>query len=611
MTRPLGKPPAHAKTKRSQLDLNQVSLIDVRAEDDSLLPGKGKTSPQGNSKYSLPMVSPFKLNGVKALSCIQEDQPQCEEMQGLNEDEAQDMLPPLATNEPAVKKKKKKTGFNLRKSLAWNNAFFTEEGVLDPEELSLVNRTFRKPPEEPKPPSNKKPAFPSKLLNPSAISKINFSPVRFQKPPVQAESSRHHGVALGSPLSRTGNASKRADLHNNGVKGFSGGKHVVGGPSSRVQADPIKHDKSMISVRTEFQGLKPSPVKKHIEENSRTSSGPPLPARGSPKPPLDQPKRTQSITSTLSSASKKMKDRLGMVFAGRNVGNLKGGAKLTAEDDAAVHSSSVPHASESAKLARCYSHSSYERFGRSTFTASAEPAMSNPAVPTSNDAIKSRALNLQGTFVTKGTSSSAPNGYSSSLEPKFSLHHGKEQASAAFFSHSQGITSASRPPQQTVLADVKSITKETSGSEFLLSRAKPSGLRMPSPKLGFFDKARTTNAAHVAVLRERTNGLGYDGVTMQSAARYTGATPPPTDLGGMSNTVNQSNGYSTTSQSSQNTCRPPTVSANANKYTKQTSVLKPPVPSVNSSYLHPEAAGRSNGTNVLSSISAAPHMQHM
>lgn len=98
------------------------------------------------------------------------------------------------------------------------HAFLT--GVLDPEELSLVNRTFRKPFEEPKPSSNKKPALTSKLLNPSAISKLNFSPIRFQKPPIQAE-SRHHNGALGSsPVNNTGNASKRADLHNYGVKGL-------------------------------------------------------------------------------------------------------------------------------------------------------------------------------------------------------------------------------------------------------------------------------------------------------------------------------------------------------------------------------------------------------
>lgn len=612
MTRPLGKSPARSKPIRPQLDLKSVSLIDVRAEDDSLLPGKGDASQQkkwGPVTPSRPVASPFKASGVKSLACIQEDQPDCEEMQGINGDEAQDMLAPLATGEPAVKKKKKKTGFNLRKSLAWNNAFFTEEGVLDPEELSLVNRTFRKPFEEPKPSSNKKPALTSKLLNPSAISKLNFSPIRFQKPPIQAE-SRHHNGALGSsPVNNTGNASKRADLHNYGVKGFAASKHGVGG-FSRVQADLNKHvknDKSMVPNRTEFQGLKPSPLKKQIEENLRTVSGPALPAYSSPKPPLDRAKHNQSLASTLSSASKKMKDRLGMVFSGRTVGNVKGGIKSTAEDDAVVPSSTATDYLESAKLTRCYSHSSYERFGRSTIATATEPAISKVGVSLSNTNTESRSSNLQGTFASKGAPSSTYTGFPSSLQPKSSLHNGKEQTPAALFSHTQGIGSFARPPHPNALPDIKSISQETGGSEVLLSKVKPSGLRMPSPKLGFFDKPRTTNAAHIAVLRERTNGLGYDGASLQPS-RNVGAMRPLIDVGGMSNIGKQSNGY--VPQSIRNTGRQPIENATVNNYTKQPSMLKPPVSFVNSSQLQSEALGQSNTTNVLCSIPTAPHLRY-
>ncbi|CAH9107386.1 unnamed protein product [Cuscuta epithymum] len=44
--------------------------------------------------------------------------------------------------EPLQMKRKKISGYNLRKSLAWNKAFFTEEGVLDPTELSLISGAF-------------------------------------------------------------------------------------------------------------------------------------------------------------------------------------------------------------------------------------------------------------------------------------------------------------------------------------------------------------------------------------------------------------------------------------------------------------------------------------
>ncbi|KAG8371381.1 hypothetical protein BUALT_Bualt13G0081900 [Buddleja alternifolia] len=47
--------------------------------------------------------------------------------------------PKLAMEPLQMKKKKKGGGYNLRKSLAWDRAFFTEEGVLDPLELSLIS----------------------------------------------------------------------------------------------------------------------------------------------------------------------------------------------------------------------------------------------------------------------------------------------------------------------------------------------------------------------------------------------------------------------------------------------------------------------------------------
>ncbi|TVU38951.1 hypothetical protein EJB05_12348, partial [Eragrostis curvula] len=57
---------------------------------------------------------------------------------GLTEDQ----VGPERTESP--KQRKVKTGVNLRKSLAWDSAFFTSEGVLDTEELAIVNSTFRK-----------------------------------------------------------------------------------------------------------------------------------------------------------------------------------------------------------------------------------------------------------------------------------------------------------------------------------------------------------------------------------------------------------------------------------------------------------------------------------
>ncbi|KAI5061243.1 hypothetical protein GOP47_0023748 [Adiantum capillus-veneris] len=590
MTRPLGKSPARLRIRSSQLDLNQVSLIDVRAEDDDLLPGKGIASPQGSygpSQCPRPGASPFKASAIRPLACIQEDPPEYEGSQGIDESEAQDVLQPLSKEELVVKKKKKKSGFNLRKSLAWNNAFFTEEGVLDPEELSLVNRTFKKPLEEPKPPSNKKSPFASKILNTSAISKINFSPVRFQKSSSHGE-TRHKSTASaqGSPLGSIGNAFRRTDQQNNGVKGSAMSKHTTGPASLRARDDTVKLAKSMLPTRGDSQGLKLAPLKRQTEENTRISSGPGLPARSNIKPPLIQPKQSSSISSTLSSASRMMKDRLGMVFAGRSAGNPKLGTKPPAEDDTVVPSHRIPEYSDSAKLARCYSHSTYERFGRSMSSTSTE--LASPATSAST-ALQSKASNQQGAFASKVT----PVSYSSFSS---SLHKGKEQAPGAVSSHSQGVSG--RSPQPNALQATISNTREREASETIPFSAKPSGLRMPSPKLGFFDKAKTSTAAHVAVLRERTNGFGYDGVASQSA-RYVGTGQLP------NNVIKQSssNSYGVVPQALKTASSQRTVGTDMNGPGRQNAMQRPPLPSKNSGQPLLE---HDNGPHIVTT----PHLQY-
>ncbi|XP_056693238.1 uncharacterized protein [Spinacia oleracea] len=51
-------------------------------------------------------------------------------------------VPNLSVETQKMKRSKKVGGYNLRKSLAWDRAFFTEEGVLDDTELSLIGGTI-------------------------------------------------------------------------------------------------------------------------------------------------------------------------------------------------------------------------------------------------------------------------------------------------------------------------------------------------------------------------------------------------------------------------------------------------------------------------------------
>ncbi|CAM0958002.1 unnamed protein product [Alopecurus aequalis] len=118
--------------------MEDLSLIDVSGDDDFLLdlaspPQHPDPPPRAATGTSMvvgaDLVQP--AGGSQAAAARQVPDPS-----GATEQV------PERTESP--KKSKPKGGVNLRKSLAWDSAFFTGEGVLDTEELGIVNSTFRK-----------------------------------------------------------------------------------------------------------------------------------------------------------------------------------------------------------------------------------------------------------------------------------------------------------------------------------------------------------------------------------------------------------------------------------------------------------------------------------
>ncbi|CAA7406278.1 unnamed protein product [Spirodela intermedia] len=104
-------------------DLESVSLIDVFSEDDILLSSPpGVTKESGHIEESMSPVK-FKDKSSVRLDPV-----------------------PLPSDSPEPKNCTRR--YNLRKSMAWDSAFFTSEGVLDPEELADANNTFRNIPKQ-------------------------------------------------------------------------------------------------------------------------------------------------------------------------------------------------------------------------------------------------------------------------------------------------------------------------------------------------------------------------------------------------------------------------------------------------------------------------------
>uniref|UniRef100_A0A2N9FRI2 Uncharacterized protein n=1 Tax=Fagus sylvatica TaxID=28930 RepID=A0A2N9FRI2_FAGSY len=143
---------------------SDLSLLEISGEDDSLLQESpsddGSTLNNNNKNYFL--CSPLQIHGSKrpgypprplAPSIVEgkvgsedtEKPSSSLQTESINKENIivnKVEMPKLSMEPQQMKRKKKGGGYNLRKSLAWDRAFFTEEGVLNPSELSMISGSF-------------------------------------------------------------------------------------------------------------------------------------------------------------------------------------------------------------------------------------------------------------------------------------------------------------------------------------------------------------------------------------------------------------------------------------------------------------------------------------
>ncbi|KAF5803585.1 hypothetical protein HanXRQr2_Chr06g0273111 [Helianthus annuus] len=123
-----------------------LPLIQMAEEDDSLiqhLPDLGQTPSKSSLNFST--FSPFALppsNAKKLKGGVRMEKPSSSSSEAINNKENINLnsveVPKLGMEPMQMKRRKTGAGFNLRKSLAWDRAFFTDEGILDPAELTLI-----------------------------------------------------------------------------------------------------------------------------------------------------------------------------------------------------------------------------------------------------------------------------------------------------------------------------------------------------------------------------------------------------------------------------------------------------------------------------------------
>ncbi|XP_020267567.1 probable serine/threonine-protein kinase dyrk2 isoform X2 [Asparagus officinalis] len=113
--------------------MEELSLIDVSSEDDVLLSSSIDCQRDLRS-------SGFVQNHDGHDHFVLDDAHEGGNLMKVNKQ--WENIPEIS--ESPEQKRAKSGNVNLRKSLAWDSAFFTSEGVLNTEELAIVNSTFRK-----------------------------------------------------------------------------------------------------------------------------------------------------------------------------------------------------------------------------------------------------------------------------------------------------------------------------------------------------------------------------------------------------------------------------------------------------------------------------------
>ncbi|XP_072960575.1 uncharacterized protein [Typha angustifolia] len=114
--------------------MERLSLIDVSSEDDFLVSSscEGLFDPSSSG----PQESNFEMNYFELETAISPGG-------NLGNIYKQIIQVPELSESPE-RKRNNSSKYNLRKSLAWDSAFFTSEGVLNPEELATVTSTLKK-----------------------------------------------------------------------------------------------------------------------------------------------------------------------------------------------------------------------------------------------------------------------------------------------------------------------------------------------------------------------------------------------------------------------------------------------------------------------------------
>ncbi|XP_010244997.1 PREDICTED: uncharacterized protein LOC104588669 isoform X2 [Nelumbo nucifera] len=469
-----------------------LSLIEIGGEDDSLLQPSVNDknddkhcSDVGIVDFSCSPLMPFgskrsaNHSRIPSTGVLEVNEDREEPCRSSSEDignkenlHGNSSGAPNLTEEPQQMKRRKKGGmYNLRKSLAWNAAFFTEEGVLDPVELSMLSGSYCKNSLEP-------------------LSSV----------PEETRTSLSDCSDLG------GDASDLQDLEENLFK-KSPSKHpqeyqkLSGGllPKSKTSENEHSFPLPSASRKTKIpKGLNGSVSRVGGCPRPSVSSQKKLPNRNtttkeSKLPKFHNPKPDSAAVSTSSKNAN--------LCIKRSKCNQNGTPAVNAERNAGSKSSSnhIKNASTSASSSlkssvQCSGKNSINSLSKAHLPTNPLPPPVSKGSSTSIKVTAEPALPAAGMHTPSGDAD--PSKPSVSLPPPVSkgsstsIKVTAEPALRAADLHTPSGDADSSKPSPSLQQNALCISGSIQHAK--LQPAKPSGLRMPSPSLGFFGQPKVS-----------------------------------------------------------------------------------------------------------------------
>ncbi|PON69233.1 hypothetical protein PanWU01x14_089560 [Parasponia andersonii] len=483
-------------SKKDDIQVRRLSIIDFSSEDDSLL-GLPSGFPQENQE----------LRSIELFESVGDDK-----LVDFDYVTGQKELVPQPSECLEPERVRRNGKYNLRKSLAWDSAFFTCEGVLDAEELSSMTGVVKGEKqllpgieEEVHRSTDSISTLESDTLTLESNETSLFEDVRASiqkssKAAVTADESSKVGSRVRE--TKTGNALRRVELASQpkmkpkvACKKPSIGMQNPGTLARQVSASPQFSQSSAVSGESTLSLMK-----------RPKGQGKPIPSS-----------TTLAKRASLGGNLLKMEKDTVKTAPGRGapVSKLPGSSRNVPRPTVSFKSSSVASSTATTTEATSSSFDSSAsttsvKIGKSpsnSMRRKADTRTGNPRSSGSNPKTPSRISSVNKTGPGKSHISSQLMPFSklsSSISPASSISDWSSE-SVSSISSLQQISCSSRDSIQSSCKRVsidfdtpQSLDSENHvddrssvGRVTLPPASKPSGLRLPSPKIGFFDGVKS------------------------------------------------------------------------------------------------------------------------